>query len=73
MRIDEFKIGQDVYLKGCKQRMKIVSIDEIVGKATCSWVDPNTPKIHENIFYLSELRKGRMNINFADVEQAFSK
>ena len=66
-------VGKYAYLKGCKQKMKIESLDNKTGMVLCSWVDPNTPNIHKKTFNLADLKPARMSINMNDIENAFAK
>lgn len=44
MKHGKFEEGKEVFLKGCKQRMTLVSIDQKAETGLCKWTDPNVPK-----------------------------
>lgn len=71
MKHGKFEEGKEVFLKGCKQRMTLVSIDQEAETGLCKWTDPNVPKIYQEVFNLSDLRAAGSNINWAEVNKEF--
>ncbi|HGF9376307.1 TPA: hypothetical protein ACNIDW_001652 [Acinetobacter nosocomialis] len=72
MKHGKFEEGKEVLLKGCTQRMTLVSIDQEAETGLCKWTDSTVPKIHQEVFNLSDLKTTGLNINFSEVEKAFS-
>lgn len=72
MSFEKFKPEKKVRLIGCNQLMTIVSVDLDAEKAVCKWTDPNVPEIHQKVFNLSDLRIAGLNINMAEIENAFA-
>lgn len=71
MDYEKFKTVKSVRLKGCTQKMTLVSVDLDAKTGVCKWTDSKIPKIHQEVFNLSDLISAEMNINLADIENSF--